>query len=178
MIHPMSPSDTTVLFRAIPLSLKFNKDEKRVIQEFATALSVEVAGGRSFECLVTNDRELRRLNSVFLQHDYATDVLSFPASSTSYILGELAVSVQRAEAQAQEFGHTRLDEVQILILHGLLHLTGLDHETDRGKMARAERKWRSKYGLPPTLIARAKFRVPDEVPVHRSTHKPDARVSR
>ena len=155
----MSLSDTIVLFRALPPTLKFNQNEKRVLNDFAQALSVEIADGQAFECLVTNDRKLSRLNSLFRQHDYATDVLSFPAPPGSDTLGELAISAERAEAQAQEFGHTRLDEVRILMLHGLLHLTGLDHETDRGKMARAERKWRLKFSLPPTLITRVHQRV-------------------
>ena len=172
----MSPSDTTVLFQALPPNLRFSKKEKCVIQEFATALSGEVAGGQGFECLITSDRELRRLNSVFRQHDYPTDVLSFPALAASNTLGELAISLERAEAQAQEFGHTTLDEVRILMLHGILHLTGLDHETDRGRMARAERKWRLKFGLPPTLIGRTKGEVRAENAASRSAAKLNAGV--
>jgi probable rRNA maturation factor len=69
-------------------------------------------------------------------------------------LGEIAISVERAEAQARSFGHSRLDEIRILMLHGLLHLSGMDHENDRGEMARAEAHWRAQFGLPETLIAR------------------------
>ena len=69
-------------------------------------------------------------------------------------LGEMAISVERADAQAKSFGHSRVDELRVLMLHGLLHLAGMDHETDRGTMSRAEKKWRSYFDLPPTLIAR------------------------
>jgi probable rRNA maturation factor len=70
-------------------------------------------------------------------------------------LGELAISVERADAQANSFGHSRVDEIRVLMLHGLLHLAGMDHETDRGAMSRAEKKWRSYFALPATLISRA-----------------------
>ena len=57
-------------------------------------------------------------------------------------------------AQAREFGHSQLDEVRILMLHGVLHLMGMDHETDGGAMARAEARWRKKLKLPVGLIGR------------------------
>jgi probable rRNA maturation factor len=114
-----------------------------------------VAAGRAFTCLVTNDRELRRLNNDFLGHDYPTDVLSFPAPNANGNLGEIAISAERAAAQAQEFGHSTVDEIRILLLHGVLHLTGMDHEADQGEMQRSEEKWRAEFGLPGALIARA-----------------------
>ncbi len=104
--------------------------------------------------MIADDTELRRLNYSFLGHDYATDVLSFPSHSSAGELGELAISAERAEAQASEFGHNRIDEICILMLHGVLHLSGMDHEQDRGQMAKAEQKWREELGLPVTLIAR------------------------
>ena len=114
--------------------------------------------GYSFNCLVTTDAELRRLNRSFRGKDSATDVLSFPAHqeigpSTQY-LGDLAISWQRAREQAEEFGHTVEEEIRILMLHGFLHLLKLDHETDNGRMARVERHWRRELGLPCGLIER------------------------
>jgi probable rRNA maturation factor len=155
----MSPGDSTVLFRALPIPLKFPKEDQQVLSDFASTLSEIVAGRRPFTCLITNNRSLRKLNQQFLGHDYATDVLSFPSgdgNSPGDSLGDLAISVEKAEAQAVEFGHSRLDEVRILMLHGLLHLLGFDHETDRGQMARAERKWRLHFDLPSNLIERAR----------------------
>lgn len=125
------------------------------MKDFADLLTQKVADGRTFTCLITIDGELRRLNSQFLRSDYATDVLSFPSGVAEGELGDLAISVDRAEAQAHEFGHTRVDEVCILMLHGVLHLTGLDHEVDQGEMARAEGKWRDHFGLPTGLISRS-----------------------
>jgi probable rRNA maturation factor len=69
-------------------------------------------------------------------------------------LGELAISFDRASEQAAQQGHGIEEELRILILHGLLHLRGMNHETDRGEMARAERAWRKRLGLPAGLIER------------------------
>jgi len=146
----MSASEELVLFRRAPGSLP-----RRELREFAGSLRDAVAHGREFHCLITDDRELRRLNRQFRRADYPTDVLSFPALDGAGWLGEIAISADRAGEQAREFGHSRVDEIRILMLHGVLHLLGMDHERDRGEMARAEAKWRRKLELPTGLIARA-----------------------
>ncbi|HSB13534.1 MAG TPA: rRNA maturation RNase YbeY [Bryobacteraceae bacterium] len=129
---------------------------RRRLRELAKHLAATVGGGRRFTCLLTDDRELRRLNRQFLGKDYPTDVLSFPEPGPDDFLGEMAISVERAAAQAREYGHAVEDEIGILLLHGLLHLTGMDHETDRGRMARAEKRWRKALGLPAALVERAR----------------------
>ena len=121
------------------------------MSDFARDLSRAATAGRPFDCLITGDAELHRLNRTFLGNDYPTDVHSFPNGDA---LGEIAISAERAAAQAHSFGHSLLDEIRILMLQGLLHLSGMDHEKDRGEMARAEAHWRSKFGLPQNLIAR------------------------
>ncbi len=68
--------------------------------------------------------------------------------------GELAISYDAAKRQSAEFGHAVDQEIRILMLHGLLHLLGMDHETDGGRMLSAERKWRIRLGLPAGLIER------------------------
>jgi len=151
----MSSDGCTLLFGALPVESRFSPEEKRVLKSFTRSLCRRVAGGRAFTCLITGDLELQRLNRQFLGRDYATDVLSFPSQDGSDSLGEIAVSVERAAAQAREFGHDCLNEIRILMLHGVLHLTGMDHERDRGEMAQAERGWREKLDLPATLIERA-----------------------
>jgi len=134
---------------------------RRNLKAFARRLEQEVTAGRTFTCLLSNDTVLQRLNRQFLKHDYPTDVLSFPTSDEQQAagnepLGEIAISLQRAAAQARELGHSLETEVQILLLHGVLHLLGMDHENDRGRMARAERRHREKLGLPSGLIERVR----------------------
>jgi probable rRNA maturation factor len=130
--------------------------EKRALAEFAHLLCRRVGGWRPFVCLLADDAHLQQLNFDFLGNDYATDVLSFPAGGATNELGEIAISMERAAAQAAAFGHGCLDEVRILMLHGVLHLTGFDHQTGNGKMAREEKRWRGELNLPETLIARTR----------------------
>jgi probable rRNA maturation factor len=135
------------------------------IARFARTLKKEVGKGRPFDTLIAGDAELRRLNRDFRGKDYPTDVLSFPTeprpgyptgAGSGAFLGDIAISLGRARAQAREFGHAIEQEVQILMLHGVLHLVGHDHETDAGAMARAEKRWRAKLGLPNGLIERVR----------------------
>jgi probable rRNA maturation factor len=125
------------------------------LRGFAERLRTEVARGNDFACLFARDAELQRLNRDFLGNDYATDVLSFPSGATKGFIGEIAISVDRAKDQAKEFGHTTTDELRILMLHGVLHLLGMDHERDKGQMRRAELRWRKSLELPAGLIERA-----------------------
>lgn len=127
---------------------------RRELRQFARMLQEEVAEGRAFTCLVGSDEELRQWNQQFRNKDYATDVLSFPSREGDGFAGEIAISYDRARAQADEYGHAAVDELRILMLHGVLHLAGLDHERDSGEMARAERRWRKRFGLPVGLIER------------------------
>jgi probable rRNA maturation factor len=141
----MSPDDIPLLFHHP--SRRVRRTELR---DFFHDIARRVARGRRITCLITTDRELRRLNRVFRGKNYATDVLSFPMDGG----GEIAISLDRAMEQAREYGHAVPDEVRILMLHGVLHLTGMDHETDSGEMARAEARWRKRLRLPSGLIER------------------------
>ncbi len=93
-----------------------------------------------------SDKRIRELNRQFRGIDKATDVLSFPAEEETN-LGDIAVSVETAAAQANENGLSFEDEISQLILHGLLHLCGYDHETDNGEMNRLELRLRRKLGI-------------------------------
>ncbi|HEY4008583.1 MAG TPA: rRNA maturation RNase YbeY [Acidobacteriaceae bacterium] len=108
------------------------------------------------DVLLADDRTLRRLNREFRGKDKATDVLSFPAAEDfgGEHAGDLAISLDTAARQAREHGHGLRDEVRVLLLHGLLHLSGMDHETDRGEMAMREAELRERLRLPSGLIAR------------------------
>ena len=106
--------------------------------------------------LLTTDTAIRRLNRQFRGKNKATDVLSFPANAPGplKIAGDLAISIPTALRQAGERGHSLTIEIKVLMLHGLLHLAGYDHETDKGEMARREQKLRAKLRLPHGLIER------------------------
>jgi probable rRNA maturation factor len=98
------------------------------------------------------DSHVRRLNRTYRRLDKATDVLSFPGVPP---LGDIAISRGVAARQARRFGHAEATEWRILALHGLLHLLGYDHETDRGEMSRLEAKLQRRAGLPAGLLMRA-----------------------
>jgi probable rRNA maturation factor len=106
--------------------------------------------------LLTTDAAIRKLNRQFRGMNKATDVLSFPADTLvqKQEKGDLAISVDTARKQAVEHGHALARELKILMLHGLLHLAGYDHERDDGTMARREMKLRAKLKLPQGLIER------------------------
>jgi probable rRNA maturation factor len=141
-------SDPLITFRRLPATLN-----RSVVESFAETLRTRLARGREFHCLIAGDTELRSLNRTYRGRDDTTDVLSFPGEGG--YLGDIAISLGRARAQARTYGHPVEDEIGILMLHGLLHLKGMDHESDGGGMARAEARWRRKLGLPGSLTERA-----------------------
>ena len=105
--------------------------------------------------MVTDNRELRALNLRFKGADRATDVLSFPAPVfVRGFAGDVAVSVEIAAKNARLLGHSVSEEIRILVLHGVLHLAGYDHDTDNGEMASRELLMRKRLSLPAGLIER------------------------
>jgi probable rRNA maturation factor len=113
---------------------------RRLLEEAARALGVsgEVA------LVLTRDPALRALNSRYRGKDKPTDVLSFPGPGGSAGLGDIVVSVDTAQRNARRLGRTLLRELDVLALHGFLHVLGYDHETDDGTMDRLERRLRRK----------------------------------
>jgi probable rRNA maturation factor len=111
------------------------------------------------DVLLASDETLRRLNREFRRKDSATDVLSFPAADApgkgNRMAGDLAISLETAARQASEHGHSLEMELKVLLLHGVLHLAGHDHERDDGAMLRLEQRMRRELGLPAGLIERA-----------------------
>jgi probable rRNA maturation factor len=104
---------------------------------------------------IVSDRRMRALNRQFRGKDAVTDVLSFP-SETRGFMGDVVIASGVAQQQAKAAGHTVQTELRVLALHGLLHLLGYDHESDDGKMARAEMRLRKKAGLKEGLIERTR----------------------
>jgi|SRR5579859_570707 len=122
-----------------------------------------IAGLRgTVNVLVTSSASLRSLNREFRGKNKATDVLSFPAtlpanehSRRPGLAGEIAISADIALQNAIRLGHAPAEEIKILMLHGILHLAGMDHERDNGEMARKEATLRRTLGLPASLIERS-----------------------
>jgi len=106
----------------------------------AAAAALRVRGEVSL--VLAGDRLLRRLNREFRGKDRPTDVLSFPGGGGEAGLGDVVISVERAERNARDFGRTLPEELDVLALHGFLHVLGYDHENDDGTMNRLERRLR------------------------------------
>jgi probable rRNA maturation factor len=125
------------------------KIDTKAWESFAErAAAVIGKSGSTATIAFVSDKAIRQLNHQFRNVDKATDVLSFPAGETEKLnLGDIAISVETAARQAKENGLTFDEEVAQLILHGLLHLSGYDHETDNGEMNRLELRLRKKLGI-------------------------------
>ena len=105
--------------------------------------------------LITGNGRMQALNRKFRGKNEPTDVLSFPAATReSEFCGDIAVSAEIAAQNALRYGHSLDQEIKLLILHGMLHLAGYDHERDNGRMARREQRLRREFHLPLTLIER------------------------
>ncbi|HEY1481191.1 MAG TPA: rRNA maturation RNase YbeY [Candidatus Acidoferrum sp.] len=118
-------------------------------------------GSRGVGVRLIDDREMTRLNQTYRKKKGTTDVLSFPFEDDSAAifeakkpqrkdpayLGDIAISPKVARRNAQQSGRSFLDELRILILHGVIHLLGYDHETDQGQMDTIEQTLRRRLGL-------------------------------
>ena len=119
----------------------------------AKALKVAPASGAGVTIAFVSDRAMRELNRRWRGKRGTTDVLSFPAEQTEFekleglSLGDVVISVEQAARQAAEHGLEFDEEVSQLILHGVLHLCGYDHETDNGEMNRLELRLRRRLGI-------------------------------
>jgi probable rRNA maturation factor len=120
-----------------------------------TEKALRAIGGdsRSATIVFVSDDAIRKLNRRFRGKSFATDVLSFPTAVEPFEvengshLGDVVISVERAATQAKANGLSFSSELEQLILHGLLHLRGYDHEADNGEMNRLELKLRRKMGI-------------------------------
>ena len=117
------------------------------------ALRAAPAGGAGATVVFVSDRAMRGLNRRWRGKRETTDVLSFPAGQDEFeksegaSLGDVVISVEQAARQAAEHGLGFENEVEQLILHGLLHLCGYDHETDTGEMDALELRLRRRLGI-------------------------------
>ena len=142
----------------VNLQRKIKLDSKQ-FTEFSNQItgSIDEAIDRDFSVAFVSDRRMKELNSFFRGKDATTDVLSFrheadefvqmPEDVTKTYLGDIVISVEQAQKQAGENALTLEGEIKQLILHGLLHLCGYDHETDNGEMNKRELQLRRQLGI-------------------------------
>ena|SRR5687768_7317585 len=137
------------------------KIDSKSFTEFTRHISASIteAQDSDFSVAFVSDRRMKELNSFFRGKDSTTDVLSFPHEPDSFehastpddatltFLGDIVISVEQAEKQAAENGLTLENEIKQLILHGLLHLCGYDHEVDDGEMSKRELGLRRKLKI-------------------------------
>jgi probable rRNA maturation factor len=142
------------------------------LTSFLNRARVAVGLRGEVEVLLSDDATLRRLNRSFRGKNKSTDVLSFPtpAEISHAHAGDLAISLETAARQAATYGHPLRDEVKILLLHGLLHLSGLDHETDNGEMAIREATLRRQLALTTNSLTERATKLPQKSSSH-STKK-------
>ena len=126
----------------------------RALTLFAAKAQRALALSGEVNVRITSNRELQKLNRRFRRKNKPTDVLSFP-SAWPKVDGDIAISADIAAANAADIGHPTETELKVLILHGLLHLAGYDHETDNGEMQARETELRQQLKLPTGLIERA-----------------------
>jgi probable rRNA maturation factor len=114
------------------------------VQRVWSELSTKISVPEETEVTVAfvNNSRMQSFNNTYRHKNYTTDILSFPVNEVTleqdHYLGDILISIDKAADQAKEKGHNLEKELQILLLHGILHLLGYDHETDSGKMDRIE----------------------------------------
>lgn len=124
------------------------------IRAFAADLSNSIteAENKTFSVAFVSDNRMKQLNEMFRGKDSTTDVLSFPNGPDEFdqlttFLGDIVISAEQAQKQATENKLSLDGEIKQLILHGVLHLCGYDHETDNGEMNKRELSLRKKLGI-------------------------------
>lgn len=130
------------------------KINRKIFKEFAETLIEKIpeSQNRNLTVAFVSDKRMRELNKQFRGKDKTTDVLSFPFEADEFEpdannLGDIVISAEQAENQARENDLDLEAEVKQLILHGVLHLCGYDHETDGGEMNARELELRKKLGI-------------------------------
>ena len=129
------------------------------MSRFATRVQQALGIKGDVNISITSNREMQSLNRRFRKKNKPTDVLTFP-SSVPQVAGDIAISLEIAAINAEQLGHSLDTEVKILILHGMLHLAGFDHEIDDGEMKSKESALRMQLNLPVGLIQRTHESIP------------------
>jgi probable rRNA maturation factor len=155
----------------------------RTLERFLTNAAAAIPLRGQVSVLITSDKSIRKLNRQYRGKNRPTDVLSFPAVQPEKpargkirVAGDLAISIDMASRQALLLDHPLSTELKVLILHGLLHLAGYDHEADNGEMLSREVLLRRTLRLPGGLIERTE-RAQKRVP-HVSTLRPGSKSAK
>lgn len=132
-------------------NIDFNSD---LLQEIASFLSK-----KDIELIITDDKEIKHLNSAFRSKDKPTDVLSFPFDDMGIVggdlpLGSVVINIEMAKSISDKIGHSLEAEIALLFIHGCLHLLGYDHENDSGEQRAKEEELINLFNLPKSLIMR------------------------
>lgn len=132
-------------------NIDFNSD---LLEEIALFLSK-----KDIELIITNDKEIKHLNSTFRSKDKPTDVLSFPFDNMGIVggnlpLGSVVINIEMAKIISDKIGHSLEAEIALLFIHGCLHLLGYDHENDSGEHRAKEEELINLFNLPKSLIMR------------------------
>ena len=139
--------------RVVIVREKIEAVSTAVLNRFAQNAKRRVGLAGEVSILITSSDEVRQLNRKFRKKNKATDVLSFPSHDFENS-GDIAISWEIARENGDALGHGTPTELKVLILHGMLHLAGYDHESDSGEMATLEMELRKKLRLPQGLIER------------------------
>ena len=117
---------------------------------------VKYLTNKNFELIIVNNETIQNINKQYRNIDKATDVLSFPIESISddMPIGTIIISADKVKEGAKYFQHSIQDEFKLLLIHGLLHLLGYDHEIDDGEMRAKEEEIIKYFNLPSSLIVR------------------------
>jgi probable rRNA maturation factor len=143
-----------LLAKVILLEHDINGVRERALALFAGRARRTLGLPKDVCIFITTNGQVRELNRRHCGKDEPTDVLSFPPGIPSWSGGDIAISAPIAAAHAAELGHSVETELKILILHGVLHLAGYDHERDGGEMEARELDLRKQFKLPLGLIER------------------------
>jgi len=127
---------------------KIKLEELKIISNFIT--------NQNFELILTTNKIIKTINLEYRGIDKETDVLSFPLELVceNMPIGTIIISIDKVKEKAKELGHKEIDELKLLLIHGLLHLIGYDHEIDNGEMREKEKEIISHFQLPKSLIIR------------------------
>jgi probable rRNA maturation factor len=135
--------------------LLIDNDENIPLHVSTLEAICDALSSKEVELLLVDSSTMHALNKEHRSIDKTTDVLSFPLVDFPHApLGSIVINYELAQEKADEFGHSREDEITLLFIHGILHLLGYDHEVDEGEMREKEEALILHYKLPKSLIVR------------------------